>query len=69
MRECRGGHELRKASQGSPMGFESAHTLQIKAFEGIRWSEFGNTGLAAVVGTCVNQNRGLEHNFKNLKYS
>ena len=51
------------------VGFENAQTLQIKAFELIRRSEFGNTGLTAVFGTCVTQNRGLEHNFKILRYS
>ena len=50
------------------VGFENAQTLQMKAFERIRWSQFGHTGLTAVFGTFVTQNRGLEHNFKNLRY-
>ena len=51
------------------VGFENAQTLQIKAFERIVRSKFGNTGSTAVFGTCVTQNRGLEHNFKILRYS
>ena len=51
------------------IGFENGQMLQTKAFERIVRSEFGNTGLTAVFGTRVAQNRGLGHNFKILRYS
>ena len=50
-------------------GFEKAQTLQTKAFERMVRNKFADTGLTAVFGTCVTQNRGLEHNFKILRYS